>query len=95
MRIPTNRQPTHPGEMLLEEFLKPMSLSQADFAKHLGWTYAHLNEIINGRRGVSADSALALSEALKTDTTFWMNLQMAWDLWHAKQSHKTITPIAV
>jgi len=49
--LPKNRPPTHPGEMLLKEFLEPMHLTQKTFAQHLGWTYARLNEIINGKRG--------------------------------------------
>ena len=61
--------------MLLEEFLKPLGVSQKEFAIHLGWTYARLNEIINGKRGVSADSALAFGEALNTGADFWLNLQ--------------------
>lgn len=56
--LPKNRPPTHPGEMLKKEFLAPMELSQKAFAEHLGWTYARLNEIVNERRGVSAESAL-------------------------------------
>ena len=58
-------------------------ITQKEFAKHLGWTYARLNEIINGRRNVSADSALALGEALNTGPKFWLNLPRDWDLWHA------------
>ena len=64
--LPKKRPPTHPGEMLLKEFLEPLGVTQKMFAAHLGWTYARLNEVINGRRQVSADSALALGEALKT-----------------------------
>ena len=91
--LPKNRPPTHPGEMLLEEFLKPLGVSQKEFAVHLGWTYARLNEIINGKRGVSADSALAFGEALKTEADFWLNLQRNWDLWHSMQTHKKIAPL--
>ena len=91
--LPKNRPPTHPGEMLLEEFLKPLGVSQKEFAVHLGWTYARLNEIINSKRGVSADSALALGEALNTGPDFWLNLQGHWDLWHSMQTHETIPPL--
>ena len=87
------RSPTHPGEMLLKEFLVPLGVSQKEFARHLGWTYARLNEIINRRRNVSADSALALGEALKTGPEFWLNLQRDWDLWHAIDSHQKIPPL--
>jgi len=89
--IPTKRPPTHPGEMLLEEFLKPLGITQKEFSKHLGWTYARLNEIVNGRRGVTAESALTLGEALGTGPEFWLNLQRNWDLWHAARRHKVVT----
>lgn len=79
--------PPHPGEILFNNFLKPMNLSQKQFAEHLGWTYARLNEIINMRRGVTADSALSFSEAFNTEPEYWLNLQRDWDLWHATQTH--------
>lgn len=88
--LPKNRPPTHPGEMLLEEFLKPLGVSQRAFAGHLGWTYARLNEIVKGRRGVSAASALALGEALGTGPEFWLNLQRDWDLWHSRREHRKV-----
>ncbi len=84
------KKPKHPGEALNLEFLGPLRLTQTAFAKHLGWTYARLNEIINLKRGVTADSALAFSEALNTTPEYWLNLQRDWDLWVAKQSHKKI-----
>lgn len=85
-----NRTPPHPGEILLKEFLEPFGLSQKQFAEHLGWTYPRLNEIVNMHRGVTADSALAFSEAFGMDPEFWLNLQRNWDLWHARKSHSTI-----
>ena len=88
--LPKKRPPTHPGEMLLKEFLEPLSVTQKEFAQHMGWTYARLIEIINGRRNVSADSALALGEALKTGPEFWLNLQRDWDLWHALELHQKV-----
>ena len=91
--LPKNRPPTHPGEMLLKEFLEPAGITQKQFSEHIGWTYARLNEIINGRRGVSADSALTLSEALGNTPQFWLNLQRNWDLWHALQEHKKVKPL--
>jgi len=91
--LPTKRPPTHPGEMLLKEFLEPMDISQKDFSQHLGWTYARLNEIINKRRGVTADSALALAEVFKMEPEFWLNLQRDWDLWEAKQKHTKCKPL--
>ncbi|MCX7125240.1 MAG: HigA family addiction module antitoxin [Gammaproteobacteria bacterium] len=91
--LPKNRPPTHPGEMLLKEFLEPLGLTQKAFAQHLGWTYARLNEIVNSKRGVSAESALAFSDALGISPEFWLNLQRNWDLWHAMKSHKSIANI--
>ncbi len=91
--LPTKRPPTHPGEMLLKEFLEPLGLSQSLFAKHLGWTYARLNEIVNRKRGVTASSALAFAEAFNMEPEFWMNLQRDWDLWHEKQEREPIDPI--
>jgi addiction module HigA family antidote len=88
--LPKNRPPTHPGEMLLKEFLEPSGISQLELARYLGWTYARLNEIVNGRRGVSADSALALGDALGTGPEFWLNLQRDWNLWHSLREHKSI-----
>ena len=75
---PTN--PFHPGEILLEEFLKPGGISQLAFAERLGWTRAKLNELIKGKRGITADTALDLAEALGTSPRVWMNLQATYDL---------------
>ena len=91
--LPKKRKPTHPGEMLILEFLEPMGINQKQFAKHLGWTYARLNEIINGHRGISAESALAFADAFKMEPEFWLNLQRDWDLWHARLDHKNIKSI--
>jgi addiction module HigA family antidote len=85
--------PPHPGEILWKDFLEPLGLSQMQFANHLGWTYARLNEIINMRRGVTADSALAFASAFGTEPEFWLDLQRDWDLWHAKQTHNLVKPL--
>lgn len=84
------RRPSHPGEILLKDFLEPWGLTQKEFAEHLGWTYPRLNEIINMRRGVTADSALAFAEAFNMEPEFWLNLQRDWDLWQAIRTH---TPV--
>ena len=84
--IPKHREPTHPGEMLLEEFLKPMKLTQVEAAVKMGISLNRLNELIRGKRGVTADTALRLAKLLKTTPEFWMNLQAAWDLFHAKRA---------
>lgn len=91
--LPKNRAPTHPGEMLLKEFLEPNGITQKDFAAHLGWTYARLNEIVNDRRGVTAESALAFADAFSMEPEFWLNLQRDWSLWHATQAHRKIKPL--
>jgi len=82
------RNPIHPGEMLLEEFLRPRSLSQRQFAEKLGWTTAKLNELVKGKRGVTADSALDLAQALGTSPELWMHLQATWDLRRAQVRRK-------
>ena len=81
---PTNRPPTHPGEMLLQEFLKPMKLSQVELARRMGVPIQRVNTLINGKRGITAQTALLLSRELKTTAEFWMNLQGAYDLYEAK-----------
>jgi len=78
MKQPKN--PFHPGEILLEEFLEPAGITQTEFARKLGWTRARLNELIKGKRGVTADAALDLAEALGTSAKLWMNLQATYDL---------------
>lgn len=82
-RLPKNRPPTHPGEMLLEEFLKPLGISQSEFAIRLGVSYPRLNEIVRGRRSVTPDTALRLDRVLGMSADFWLGLQQDWDLWHA------------
>src|SRR3989338_8266399 len=82
-RLPTHRPPTHPGEMLLEEFLKPFGMSQSAFAVRLGISFPRLNEIIRGKRGVTPDTALRLARVLGLSADFWLCLQQDWDLWHA------------
>ena len=72
--------PFHPGEILLEEFLQPMGRTQAAFARQLGWTKARLNELVRGKRGITAESALDLADALGTSPKLWMNLQATYDL---------------
>ena len=74
------RHPFHPGEFLIEEFLRPAVITQTEFAGKLGWTRARLNELIKGKRGITADAALDLAEALGTSAKLWMNLQATYDL---------------
>ncbi len=85
-RLPKHRPPTHPGEMLFEEFIKPLNLTQTEVARRLGISYPRLNEIINKRRRVTPDTALRLSHVLGMSPDFWLGLQQDWDLWHAMHS---------
>jgi len=85
-RLPKNRAPTHPGKMLLEEFLKPLEITQSDFAVRLGVSFPRLNEIVKGRRGVTPDTALRLARVLGMSAEFWLGLQLDWDLWNAMRS---------
>ena len=80
--------PFHPGEILLEEFLAPKKLTQRSFARQLGWTPRKLNEIIKGKRNVTALTAIDLATALDTTPEFWLNLQQAWDLDQAYRLRK-------
>jgi antitoxin HigA-1 len=85
IRIPTHRPPTHPGEMLLEEFLTPpMRLTQRELAEAIHVHYQRINELINGRRGVTPSTALRLAKFFGMSADFWMNLQLRWDLYHAQ-----------
>lgn len=85
IRIPTHREPIHPGEMLLREFLKPLGITQRDFANRIGVPYQRVNEIVNGRRGVTPSTALRLGRCLGTSANIWLNLQQRWDLYHAQR----------
>lgn len=80
--------PIHPGEMLLQEFLLPTGLTQREFARRIGWTVAKLNELIRGKRGITAESALDLAAALKTTPELWLSLQMYFDLARAQAKRK-------
>ena len=97
VRIPTHRTPTHPGEMLLEEFLNPMGLTQRDLAEAIHVPYQRINEIINGRRGMTPATALRLSKFFGVSPDFWLNLQLRWDLYFTQQSEadalKAIRPM--
>ena len=98
IRIPTHRAPTHPGQMLTEDFLKPMGITQRELADSIHVPYQRINEIINGRRGVTPSTALRLSKFFSVSPDFWLNLQLRWDLYFAQQAESdeldTINPIA-
>ena len=97
--LPEKRPPTHPGEMLREEFLAPLGMSQTELAQRIGVSFPRINEIINGKRGVTPDTALRLAKLFRTTPEFWLNGQRNWDLWQAMHSPKAkdiqrIKPIA-
>lgn len=86
VRIPTHREPTHPGEMLLEEFLTPMGLTQRDLADGIRVPYQRINELVNGRRGITPSTAIRLAKFFGTTPDLWMNIQLRWDLYHAQEA---------
>lgn len=83
--LPKNRPPTPPGEILNEEFLAPLRMTQAQLAERMKVSVQTVNLIVNGKRAITADTALALSRVFETSPEFWMNLQVAVDLWNAVQ----------
>ena len=84
-RVPTHRRPTHPGEMLLQEFLIPMRITQRDLALSIQVPYQRVNELVNQRRGITPSTALRLAQYFGNSADFWMNLQLRWDLYHAQR----------
>lgn len=80
VRIPTHRKPTHPGEMLLEEFLNPMGITQRQLANAIHVSYQRINEIVNKHRGITPSTALRLSKFFDVSPDFWLNMQLRWDL---------------
>lgn len=90
VRVPTNRTPTHPGEMLLEEFLNPMGLTQRELADAIHVPYQRVNDIVHGRRGITPSTALRLAKYFGMSADFWMNLQLRWDLFFAQQDEMNI-----
>lgn len=100
MRLPKNRPPVHPGEILLEEFMKPHDVSQAEVARKIGISRKHINEVVHAKKPVTIDMALRLSRLFGTSPELWLNGQMAWDVWHAMHGKNarrlaSIEPIAL
>lgn len=83
--IPKNRKPTHPGEILLKEFLEPLGITQVELARKMNVPIQRINTIINRRRDITAETAVLLSRALNTSVEFWMNLQTACDIYKAEK----------
>lgn len=90
IRIPTSRAPTHPGEMLLEEFLNPMGLTQRQLADAIHVPYQRINELVNARRGVTPATALRLAQFFGNSAEFWLNLQLHWDMYFAQEQERSI-----
>jgi len=88
IRIPTNREPTHPGEMLVEEFLIPMEITQRQLATAIHVPYQRVNELVNKKRGVTPSTALRLARFFGVSPDFWLNLQTRWDLYRAEQKER-------
>jgi len=88
--LPTHRTPTHPGEMLLEEFLTPMGLTQRDLATGIRVPYQRVNDLIHQRHGMTPSTALRLAKFFGTTPGFWMNLQLRWDLYAARKSEQRV-----
>jgi addiction module HigA family antidote len=88
VRTPTDREPTHPGEMLREEFLVPMNISQRELAEAIHVPYQRVNELINRKRGITPSTALRLSRFFAVSPEFWLNLQTRWDLYRAQNSEQ-------
>lgn len=86
LQVPTNDPPTHPGEMLLEEFLKPLGMSQVELAHRIGVSYPRINELVKGRRGMTPDTALRLEKLFGMEAQVWLNLQLSYDLYQAPHS---------
>jgi addiction module HigA family antidote len=89
IRIPANREPTHPGEMLVEEFLKPMQITQRALADAIHVPYQRVNELVNKKRGVTPSTALRLARFFGVSADFWLNLQTRWDLHRAQEKEQT------
>ena len=90
---PKNRIPTHPGEVLLEEFLIPMNISQVTLAKHLGIPIQRINEIVRGKRGITPETAWLLAQAFGNTPEFWMNLQVTYDLARSQPTKQKVAPL--
>jgi addiction module HigA family antidote len=88
MRVPTHREPTHPGEMLREEFLVPMEITQRELAEAIHVPYQRINELVNQKRGVTPSTALRLGKFFSISPDFWLNLQMRWELYKAQNIEK-------
>ncbi len=86
VRVPTHRRPTHPGEMLREEFLVPLGVTQRELADAIRVPYQRVNELVNRKRGITPSTALRLARFFGNSADFWLNLQQRWDLHEALET---------
>jgi antitoxin HigA-1 len=97
IRIPTHREPTHPGNMLLEEFLEPMGITQRELSEAIHVPYQRVNEIVNKKRGITPSTALRLAKFFGVSEDFWLSLQLRYDLYKARKKEakeiKAIRPV--
>ena len=84
--LPKSRPPSHPGEILLEEFLRPREMTQSELSEKLEIPLQRVNSIVNGKRGVTPETAILLARFFETTAEFWMNLQTQYDLWFAERA---------
>lgn len=89
VRVPTHRAPAHPGEIVREEFLEPLGMTQSELAERIGVPFQRVNSLVNGRRNLTPDTALRLSKFFGTSAAFWMNHQLRWDLFIAQRDGKS------
>ncbi len=96
INVPTDREPSHPGEILKEEYLVPLGITQATLANDLQIPYQRINEILNKKRGITPSTALRLARYFETSPDFWMNLQLRLDIYHAmKKEEKALRSIRI
>jgi antitoxin HigA-1 len=88
MRVPKHRYPSHPGEILLKEFLEPMEISQRELADAIHVPYQRINEVVNQKRGITPSTAVRLSKFFGNSSEFWLNLQQNWELYHVLKEEK-------
>lgn len=93
VRVPKNRAPVPPGEMLLEEFLKPLGMTQVELAERIRVPYVRVNELVNGKRRVTPSTALRLAKAFGTSPAFWLNGQLALDIYQTVNDEKEAAEI--
>jgi addiction module HigA family antidote len=90
VRLPTHRAPTHPGEILLKEFLEPMGITQSELAGAIDTSFNRINEIVNGKRGISTSTALRLAKFFGTSADLWLNLQLSWEIYETREAEKKV-----